>query len=82
MLKQGLNSKQRAAEQTEMLAEMGSSLEAVIAPQVIALEDRTVTLEGTVNAQYEQWRELLYRIYEQERIIPGTETAQAAGNLN
>lgn len=82
ILKQGLDSKQKAAAQTERLAEMGSSLEAVIAPQVIALEDRTITLTGSVSAQYDQWRELLYRIYEQERTIPGAETAQAAGSLN
>lgn len=81
-LKQGLDTKQKAAEQTERLAEMGSSLEAVIAPQVIALEDRTVTLTGTVQAQYEQWRELLHQIYQQERSLPGTEAAQTAGNLN
>ena len=72
VLKQGLDTKQKSAEQTERLAEMGSSLEAVIAPQVIALEDRTVTLTGTVEAQYEQWRELLQEIYQQERAVPGT----------
>ena len=82
VLKQGLDTKQKAAAQTERLAEMGSSLEAVIAPQVIALEDRTITLTGTVNAQYDQWRELLHQIYQQERIIPGAETAQANGNIN
>jgi hypothetical protein len=82
VLKQGLDTKQKAAAQTERLAEMGSSLEAVIAPQVIALEDQTITLTGTVNAQYDQWRELLQRIYEQERTIPGTETAQASGSMN
>jgi hypothetical protein len=46
---------------------MGSSLEAEIAPQVIELEDRTVTLTGTVQAQYQQWQELLHKIYKQER---------------
>ena len=46
---------------------MGSSLEAEIAPQVIELEDRTVTLTGTVQAQYQQWQELLQKIYQQER---------------
>jgi hypothetical protein len=71
VLKQGLETKQKSAEQTERLAEMGSSLEAMIAPQVIALEDRTVTLTGTVQAQYEQWRELLYEIYQEERVLPG-----------
>ncbi len=81
-LKQGLNTKQKAAEQTEKIAEMGSSLEAVIAPQVIALEDRTVTMTGTVQTQYDQWRELLHRIYEQERTLPGDFTTQRSGNTN
>jgi hypothetical protein len=79
-LKQGLDTKQKAADQTERVAEMGSSLEAVIAPQVIALEDRTVTLTGTVQTQYEQWREMLQRIYEQERTVPGTVAQQLPGN--
>lgn len=70
LLKSGLDKKQESAEHTELVAEMGSSLEANIAPQVIELEDRTITLSGTVNAQYEQWRELLKQIYEQERITP------------
>jgi hypothetical protein len=71
-LKQGLQNKQRAAEQTERVAEMGSSLEAMIAPQVIALEDQSVTLSGTVEMQYGQWREMLHQIYQQERTLPGT----------
>ncbi len=82
VLKQGLDTKQKAAEQTERLAEMGSSLEAVIAPQVIALEDRTITLTGTVQAQYEQWRELLHQIYQQERTVPGSPAVQQSGSLN
>jgi hypothetical protein len=82
VLKQGLQSKQRAAEQTERVAEMGSSLEAVIEPQVIALEDRTVTLTGTVQSQYGQWREMLHRIYEQERTLPGTALEQRPGSVN
>ena len=46
---------------------MGSSLESEIAPQVIALEDRTITLTGTVKAQYDQWQKLMEQIYIQER---------------
>lgn len=79
VLKQGLDTKQKSAAQTERLAEMGSSLEAMIAPQVIALEDRTITLTGTVQAQYSQWRELLHEIYQQERTIPGAGAGSAAG---
>lgn len=67
IIKSGLQKKQEAAGFDESVAEMGASLEAEIAPQVIQLEDRTVTLTGTVQAQYDQWQELLQKIYEQER---------------
>ena len=70
LLKSGLEKRQEAAAHTEAVAEMGSSLEAEIAPQVIELEDRTITLSGNVQAQYEQWRELLHQIYVQERTTP------------
>ena len=70
VVKAGLDSKQKSAEYNEAVAEMGSSLEAEIAPQVIELEDRTVTLTGTVQAQYAQWQELLAKIYQQERATP------------
>lgn len=70
LLKSGLDRKQESAEHTEAVAEMGASLEAEIVPQVIELEDRTITLTGSVQAQYQQWRELLHRIYEQERMTP------------
>lgn len=67
IIKSGLEKKQQAAAENEAIAELGASLQAEIAPQVIELEDRTVTLTGTVNAQYQQWRELLQKIYQQER---------------
>jgi uncharacterized protein YcfJ len=67
VLKSGLEKKQEAAAYNESIAEMGSSLEAEIAPQVIELEDRTVTLTGTVQAQYQQWQDLLHKIYKPER---------------
>jgi len=70
MLKSALDKKNESAAHTEAVAEMGSSLEAEIVPQVIELEDRTITLTGTVQAQYQQWRELLHEIYEQERLTP------------
>jgi hypothetical protein len=66
-IKAGLEKKAEAAAYNESVAEMGASLESEIAPQVIELEDRTITLSGTVQGQYEQWRKLLKQIYEQER---------------
>ena len=67
IVKSGLEKKQQAASYDESLAEMGSSLEATLTPQVIQLEDRTVTLTGNVEAQYRQWQELLAQIYREER---------------
>jgi hypothetical protein len=50
----------------ETLKELGGSLSAEIEPQVIELEDRSVTLTGSVQDQYGQWREILRGIYEAE----------------
>lgn len=47
----------------EALQELGDSLEASIVPHVIELEDRTVTLTGTVENQFQQWRKILKDIY-------------------
>jgi len=67
LVKSGLDKKEEAASHTESVAELGASLETEIAPQIINLEDRTVTLTGTVSAQYQQWKDLLQQIYQQER---------------
>ena len=48
------------------LEELGASLEAEVTPQVIELEDQTVTLSGNVEDQYAQWREVLADIYRVE----------------
>ena len=50
----------------EALEELGQSLEDEVAPQVISLEDRSITLTGSVEEQYEQWREILADLYAAE----------------
>jgi len=67
IVKSGLGKRQEAQMHLDVLSEMGSSLEAEIEPQVIELEDRTITLSGNVDSQYQQWREILQKIYRQER---------------
>jgi len=49
--------------QLEILQELGDSLESEIEPRVVELEDRTITLSGTVENQYSQWRDILQEIY-------------------
>lgn len=75
LIKDAFSKRDEAQMQVESLAELGNSLEAEIAPQTIALEERVVTLSGTVEAQYAQWREILADIYANEtgNFTPGSE---------
>jgi hypothetical protein len=66
LLKSGLDKRNEAQIHVEALEELGMSLEAEITPRVIELEDRTVTLSGNVEEQYNQWRLLLEEIYRAE----------------
>ena len=68
LIKQGYDKGQEKKIHAEALKELGASLSAEIEPQVIALEDRTVTLTGTVDHQYEQWRNILREIYLNEMV--------------
>lgn len=51
---------------SEVLHELGASAEAEISPHTIELENRTLSLEGTVADQYEELRRVLKRIYYEE----------------
>ena len=77
LIKSGFDRQAEARIHMAALEEMGASLEGVIAPRVIGLEDQTITLTGTVEEQYEQWREILADIYAAER---GELPSAAAGN--
>lgn len=74
MIKGGLDKSAESKMHIEALQELGDSLEASIEPSVIELEDRTVTLSGTVSNQYEQWKDILKEIY---RLDTGIEQEQA-----
>ena len=50
----------------EALKELAESFENGIAPQVIALDDKVITLTGSVEEQYEQWKEILNELYAEE----------------
>ncbi|HCU89338.1 MAG TPA: hypothetical protein DGR97_05325 [Gammaproteobacteria bacterium] len=63
MFKSGLDRGSEARLHEEGLKEMADSLGAEISPHTIALEDKTVTLSGTVDEQYAQWRNILNEIY-------------------
>lgn len=67
LVKSGLSKRSELKIHEGALAELGQSLEAEVEPQVIELEDRTITLTGNVEAQYTQWKALLREIYKAER---------------
>ncbi len=64
LVRSGFARSEQAALNVSALQELGDSLEAEIAPQIIEMEDRTITLTGTVENQYDQWRDILRDIYE------------------
>lgn len=66
LIKSGFDRRSEAKMHIEALQELGDSMEAEVEPQIVELEDRTVTLTGTVENQYRQWREILKEIYEAE----------------
>lgn len=66
MVKSGFDKRAESKMHAETLKELGGSLGAEIEPQVIDLEDHSVTLTGSVQDQYTQWREILHGIYEAE----------------
>ena len=66
LIRSGFDKRAEARIHMEALEELGQSLENEVAPQVINLDDRTITLTGSVEEQYEQWREILTDLYAAE----------------
>jgi len=66
MLKSAMDKNSEAQIHSAALRELSASLDAEIAPHSLALEDRTVTLTGTVDEQYRQWRAILRELHEAE----------------
>jgi hypothetical protein len=64
VLKAGYDREAEAQIHIDALQELGDSLEASIESHVIELEDRTITLTGTVENQYQQWRNIIKDIYQ------------------
>lgn len=66
LVRSGFERSNEAQMHIAALQELGESLESQVAPRVIELEDRTIMLTGTVEEQYDQWRELMVEIYRTE----------------
>lgn len=65
-IKSGFDKGKEAKMHAEALKELGASLEADVQPQVVQLEGKTVTLTGSAEEQYAQWRGMLRELYAAE----------------
>jgi hypothetical protein len=75
-VKEGLDRRSEAKIHVQAIEELGNSLNAELEPRTIELDNNTVTLTGTVNEQYEQWRGILRNIY----LTETGETSQVLAN--
>ncbi len=66
LIRESFSAGDEALLHVEALAELGQSLGDEVAPRTIELEERSVTLSGNVETQYEQWREILADMYANE----------------
>jgi hypothetical protein len=66
----GMATSKEAKIHVEALRELGASFEAEVEPLVIEVEGQTLRLTGSVETQYETWRQLLREIYSTEIGLP------------
>ena len=65
-LRNSFQNRDDAALHIEILSEVGRSIEAELEPSILELQDRTITLTGTVRNQYDEWRDIMREIYIRE----------------
>jgi len=63
LYKNGMDISEEAEIHNEAIRELGESLQAEVSPLVVEIEGRTVELTGSIEEQYQKWRELLREIY-------------------
>ena len=66
IIAESFQSSKEAKVHRDALNEIASSLDGTLSPSVIEMEDRTITLTGTIKEQSDQWRAFLQEIYEAE----------------
>ena len=65
-----IQKRHEAEQQAERIRELGSDVEAELVPTTIELENQTARLEGTVQQQYTELREILRRVYYEDLNLP------------
>lgn len=63
LIRSSFQKRDEAALHIQTLNEVSKAIESELEPNVIQLQDRTITLTGTVRDQYDEWREILKQMY-------------------
>jgi len=81
MIKTGMDMSSQARVHAETLRELGGSFENEVSSMVVDIEGTTVTLTGTLDKQFDDWRRILREIYAAETGIepPPEVPSQASG---
>ena len=71
LIRIGYAKQNEAQVHNETLRELGASLEAELEPSVIDLQDRSITLSGTVEDQFQEWQRILSEMFQAENdVVP------------
>lgn len=70
-IKSGMDKRSEAGIHRESIEELGLSFSSETRPLVMEIEGETVELTGSAEAQYEQWRDLIGKIYASETGLSG-----------
>ncbi|MEM9530736.1 MAG: hypothetical protein AAGA23_07440 [Pseudomonadota bacterium] len=73
-LKQSYDTYQEAKIHQEALKELAASFDAEVKPIVLEVEGEVIKLNGSLDAQYQEWRRLMREIYETETGMPVADT--------
>ena len=70
LLKSALTKRNEAVMHSEVMREVGTAVESELMPYTMDLENQTLTLQGSVNEQYDQLRQVLRRLYYEDLQLP------------
>jgi hypothetical protein len=66
----GITTSKEAKIHAEAIRELAASVETELQPMVVDVEGQTLRLTGTAESQYEEWRQLLRKIWSDETGLP------------
>ena len=81
LIKNAVAKRNEAAMQAEALQELGVAAEAEIMPHTMELENETVRLQGTVDEQYQELRQILRQLYFEDLGLPPPASEASETNI-